>query len=155
MIAKADLRKPLVPAVVEVRYRTEGGARLRGTMSREGTVDPARDRYQEYAYTFRGVLTPIGFDVVGGDDAVRDLRIEFLTKLFFFQRFALKGGNGLIKDQVQSLEEKKTGLNKRLEKEKDPFNRLVLGIKVRTVETWLQWLHHEANPLFKKEKTHD
>ena len=76
VIAKADLSKPLVPKVVEVRYRTEGGARLRGTMSREGTVDPAKDRYQEYAYTFRGVLTPIRFDLVGGDDAVRDLRIE-------------------------------------------------------------------------------
>lgn len=76
VIARADLSKPWVPKVVEVRYRTEGGARLRGTMSREGTVDPARDRHQEYAYTFRGVLTPIRFDVVGGDDAVRDLRIE-------------------------------------------------------------------------------
>ncbi|HUT92863.1 MAG TPA: hypothetical protein VMY37_25440 [Thermoguttaceae bacterium] len=76
VIAKADLSKPLVPKVVEVRYRTEGGARLRGAMSREGTVDPAKDRYQEYAYTFRGVLTPIRFDLVGGDDAVRDLRIE-------------------------------------------------------------------------------
>jgi len=76
VIAKADLSKPWVPKVVEVRYRTEGGARLRGTMSREGTVDPAKDRYQEYAYTFRGVLTPIRFDVVGGDDVVRDLRIE-------------------------------------------------------------------------------
>lgn len=76
VIARADLGKPWVPKVVEVRYRTEGGARLRGTMSREGTVDPARDRHQEYAYTFRGVLTPIRFDVVGGDDAVRDLRID-------------------------------------------------------------------------------
>jgi hypothetical protein len=76
VIAKADLSKPRVPSVVEVRYRTEGGARLRGTMSREGTVDPARDRYQEYSYTFRGVLTPIRFDLFGGDDAIRDLRIE-------------------------------------------------------------------------------
>jgi len=76
VIARADLSKPWVPKVVEVRYRTEGGARLRGTMSREGTVDPARDRHQEYAYTFRGVLAPIRFDVVGGDDAVRDLRID-------------------------------------------------------------------------------
>ncbi len=76
VIAKADLSKPLVPKVVEVRYRTDGGARLRGAMSREGAADPARDRFQEYAYTFRGILNPIRFDLVGGDDAVRDLRIE-------------------------------------------------------------------------------
>ena len=74
--AKADLSKPVVPTVVKVRYRTVGGSRQQATMTREGTVDPTKDRFQEYSYTFRGVLAPIRFDVVGGDDAVRDLRIE-------------------------------------------------------------------------------
>jgi hypothetical protein len=76
VIAKADLNMPLVPKLVEVRYQTESGARLRASMSREGTADPTADRFQQYAYTFRGVLAPIRFDVVGGDDAVEDLRIE-------------------------------------------------------------------------------
>ncbi len=76
VIAKADLTMPLVPKLVEVRYQTESGARLRAAMSREGTADPTADRFQEYAYTFRGVLSPIRFDVVGGDDAVEDLVIE-------------------------------------------------------------------------------
>jgi len=76
VVAKADLRMPLVPNVVHVRYRTEGGSRLQEAMSREGTVDPGEDEFQEYSYTFRGVLTPILFDVVGGDDAVRNLKIE-------------------------------------------------------------------------------
>ncbi len=76
IIAKADLGMPVVPSVVEVRYRTEGGARLRAAMSRLGTADRSRDEFQEYSHTFTGVLTPIRFDVVGGDVAVRDLRIE-------------------------------------------------------------------------------
>jgi hypothetical protein len=76
VIARADTRWPSIPQLVEVRYRTEGGARDRKPMSREGTADPARDRYQEYSYTFQGVLTSIRFDVVGGDDRVSDLRIE-------------------------------------------------------------------------------
>jgi len=76
VIAKADMNMPVVPQVVQVRYRTEGGARGRATMSREGTARPDRDAFQEYSYTFQGVLADIRFDVVGGDDRVRDLRIE-------------------------------------------------------------------------------
>jgi hypothetical protein len=76
VIAKADLHKPWVPATVEIRYRSEDGARLRATMSREGKPNAAKDRFQEYSHTFAGVAAPIRFDVVGGDDAVRGLRIE-------------------------------------------------------------------------------
>ncbi len=76
VVAKADLRKPLVPTTVEIRYRSEDGGRLRATMSREGKPNPAKDRFQEYSHTFTGVAGPIRFDVVGGDDAVRGLRIE-------------------------------------------------------------------------------
>lgn len=76
ILAKADLAKPLVPQTVEVRYWTDGGSRGRATMAREGAADPKRDRFQHYTHTFRGVLAPIHFDLYGGDDAVRDLRIE-------------------------------------------------------------------------------
>ncbi len=76
VVAKADLRKPWVPATVEIRYRSEDGSPLRATMSREGKPNPAKDRFQEYSHTFAGIAAPIRFDVVGGDDAVRDLRIE-------------------------------------------------------------------------------
>ena len=76
LVVKADMSMPLVPRVVHVRYRTEGGARVREPMNREGTAEPGKDRFQEYSYTFRGVLVPIDFEVIGGDDRVRDLRIE-------------------------------------------------------------------------------
>lgn len=74
ILIKADLSMPLVPETVEVRYR--GQHRLRRLMTRVGRADPQRDRYQEYSYTFRGVLTPIEFDVAGGDVVLRGLRID-------------------------------------------------------------------------------
>lgn len=76
IVAKADLGMPQVPNVVEVRYRTEDGARLHARMVREGAADPRKDKFQEYSHTFTGILTPIQFDVLGGDDAVRNLRIQ-------------------------------------------------------------------------------
>lgn len=76
VLAKADLGMPQVPNVVEVRYRTDGGSRLHARMVREGTADPRRDKFQEFSHTFNGILTPIQFDVLGGDAAVRNLRIE-------------------------------------------------------------------------------
>ena len=62
--------------VVEVRYRTEGGGRGRATMDRRGVARGPEDHFQEYAYTFRSILADIHFDVVGGDDRVRDLWIQ-------------------------------------------------------------------------------
>jgi hypothetical protein len=76
VIAQADVHMPLVPKVVHVHYWPEGGGRSVRPMNREGEADPATDEYQEYSYTFKGVLTPIEFDVVGGDDRIRGLRIE-------------------------------------------------------------------------------
>jgi hypothetical protein len=76
IVARADLSMPLAPQSVEVRYRTEGGARGRATMDRRGIARPGVDRYQEYTYVFHGALADIHFDVVGGDDRVRDLLIQ-------------------------------------------------------------------------------
>ena len=77
-------------------------------------------------------------------ERVRDLRIEFPAKLFFFHRLSLKGGDELVSAQVKALEEIKEGIRKRQGRENDPFEKLVLGIKVMTVETWLQWLRKQA-----------
>jgi hypothetical protein len=57
-----------IPEIVEVRYSTVDGARGRENMSREGVVAPGEAPFQPYAYTFRGVLAPLEFYVIGGDD---------------------------------------------------------------------------------------
>ena len=76
VVARADATMPLVPQVVEVRYRTDGGGRGRATMDRRGVARGPGDRFQRYAHTFRSVLADIRFDVVGGDDRVRDRQIQ-------------------------------------------------------------------------------
>jgi len=73
--ARASVRVPPVPQVLEIRYR-EGGGRARKPMNREGTADPEKDCSQEFSYTFRSVLAPIAFDLVGGDAIPLNLRIE-------------------------------------------------------------------------------
>jgi len=83
---------------------------------------------------------------------VRDLRIEFLAKLFFFDRLSLEGGAELIEAQIQVLEQIRTRIRQRQEEEKDPFNRLVCGFKIATVEAWLQWLAKQALPFVNEVK---
>ncbi|MFZ5828439.1 MAG: hypothetical protein ACOY3P_00030 [Planctomycetota bacterium] len=79
LVVLADTRWPRVPEVVEIRYRTQSGARGRVAMDREGAADPAKQQYQRYVYTFRGVLSPVRFDVIGGDDRRRGLRLEVVA----------------------------------------------------------------------------
>jgi hypothetical protein len=45
-------------------------------MNRVGAADPSKDRYQEFVYTRRNVLSPIRFDVYGGDFAINGQMIE-------------------------------------------------------------------------------
>jgi hypothetical protein len=69
LVVKADAALGRqIPELVEVRYSTEEGARGRENMSREGVVAPGEAPFQPYAYTFRSVLAPLEFYVVGGDD---------------------------------------------------------------------------------------
>jgi PadR family transcriptional regulator AphA len=81
---------------------------------------------------------------------VRELRIEFLAKLFFFHHLSLDGGSGLIKGQVQVLEKIKERIEQRHKKEKDPFKKLVFGFKMTTIEAWLRWLIKQAEPFIRE-----
>lgn len=72
---RADAAMPRVPQSVQVRYEIDGGGRGRATMDRRGMVEIDAKTFQEYTYTFRSVLANIRFDIHGGDDAVRGLRI--------------------------------------------------------------------------------
>ncbi len=66
IVVRADTSMPRVPKVVEIRYREEGGVRGRATMNRIGMADPSKDRYQEFLYTRRNVLSPITFQRIWG-----------------------------------------------------------------------------------------
>jgi len=77
-------------------------------------------------------------------DHVRDLRIEFLAKLFFFHNLGLPGGSALVGAQITLLEQVKGGLTIRRRAEKDDYNRLVYGFRISTLTGWLNWLKKEA-----------
>jgi len=79
-------------------------------------------------------------------DHVRDLRIEFLAKLFFFKELNLEGGSGLVAIQIGVLEKTKQGLMAKKRVEKDPYKRLVYGFRIATLKAWLAWLKKEAEP---------
>ena len=76
IVVRADTSMPRVPKVVEIRYREEGGVHGRAAMNRVGAADPSKDRYQEFTYTRRNVLSPIRFDVYGGDFRISGQMIE-------------------------------------------------------------------------------
>jgi DNA-binding PadR family transcriptional regulator len=75
---------------------------------------------------------------------VRDLRIEFLTKLFFFKRLSLPGGTKLVAAQAETLKYLKRRVEHRLSVEIDAFDRLALGFKLVMIETWLAWLVNQG-----------
>ncbi len=77
---------------------------------------------------------------------IRDIRIEFLAKLFFFYSLSLKGGDKLIDLQIQSIEKLREKMPREYQVEKDSYNTLVLSFKKATLETWLEWLRKEAVP---------
>jgi len=79
----------------------------------------------------------------------RDLRIEFLAKLYFFQDLGLQGGSQLVKSQIDILERLQKRLRDRKQAEKDDYNRLVYGFRISTLKGWLNWLKKDAMMFFK------
>ena len=81
IVVTAYTREKVVPETMEVRYRTDDGAHSRANMSRTGNIH-ADNKFEDYpwainyTYTFRGVLASRTFDVIGGDDAKRGLKIQ-------------------------------------------------------------------------------
>jgi DNA-binding PadR family transcriptional regulator len=78
---------------------------------------------------------------------VRDLRMEFLCKLFFLDHLGLEGGEGLVNRQVAVLERLLGKIKENPLKDEGRFMRLVYGFKVRNVEAMLLWLSQDVMPL--------
>jgi hypothetical protein len=68
------------PEEVEIRWRRESdGGRGGGPMLRIGDAVPGQDEAQQYRYTFK-VSSDLEFDVIGGDDRVRNLRLHAVER---------------------------------------------------------------------------
>ena len=80
---------------------------------------------------------------------VRDLRTEFLAKLFFFRKLSLQGCPALVRDQIRVLEQVSERLIILRDKEKDSYKKMVFGFRIATLNGWLVWLEKEAVPFAK------
>lgn len=80
LIVHAAAGEFVVPDEVEIRFWLDDGRRGRDTMVRVGDVVPGRDEFQQFRYLFKNVAGSMTFDVVGGDDRVRDLRLEVVDR---------------------------------------------------------------------------
>jgi PadR family transcriptional regulator, regulatory protein AphA len=75
---------------------------------------------------------------------VRDLRVEFLAKLFFIKHLRLKGGKKLVAAQIRVLESLREKLLATKKPDDDDYQKLVLDAKVTAVESWIAWLEKRA-----------
>ena len=68
------------PEQVEIHYRLTDGRRGRDVMTRVGEALPGRDAAQQFRYTFNHVVSNLEFDLVGGDDRIRHLRLHVVER---------------------------------------------------------------------------
>ena len=83
---------------------------------------------------------------------VRDFRMEFLCKMFFFDHLSLPGAEDLVERQIRVLEKLSERIRKRTDKDERGFMNLVYRFKARNVECLVSWLTEEARPFAEKKR---
>jgi DNA-binding PadR family transcriptional regulator len=73
---------------------------------------------------------------------IRDLRLEFLTKLFFICYLALPDAEGLLSSQATVCRNRLRGLQAQLHRTENPFDRLVCHFRISQIESIINWLDH-------------
>lgn len=77
---------------------------------------------------------------------VRDFRMEFLCKMYFFDHLSLPGAPKIVEAQIRVLEKLLDSLRPRSDHDKSGFKKLVYSFKQRNAESLLSWLVEEARP---------
>lgn len=81
LVVRASLSDGLkAPDRVVIRYRWEGGRRGQDDLVRIGDAAPGRDANQRYEYLFERIASDVEFDIRGGDDRLRRLRLEVVER---------------------------------------------------------------------------
>lgn len=70
----------VAPDLVEIRYERADGRRGRSPMIKVGKALAGRDAAQQFRYTFQNVEHDLTFDLVGGDDRIRDLHLHVVER---------------------------------------------------------------------------
>ena len=76
---------------------------------------------------------------------VRDLRIEFMAKLFFIKELKLKGDFDIIDKQIEVLQEKLHLIKSSKEKIKDEFQTALHSFKIAQTTSAIDWLRECKN----------
>jgi PadR family transcriptional regulator AphA len=74
-------------------------------------------------------------------ERMRDLRLEFLAKLFFIRELNLPGLDELIRKQMDIFQKQLQDITQQEENCHEEFERLVLGFRIGQIEAVLSWLH--------------
>jgi PadR family transcriptional regulator AphA len=74
-------------------------------------------------------------------EKIRDLRLEFLAKLFFTRELRLTGIDELIGKQMLAFREQLRDINQKDENCNDAFDHLVYQFRIVQLEAVLAWLH--------------
>jgi DNA-binding PadR family transcriptional regulator len=72
--------------------------------------------------------------------AIRDMRVEFLAKLYFFHTLRLDGVSALLEAQRQACRERLEQLDQGAAGAGDSFERIVREFRRRRIEASLDWL---------------
>lgn len=75
----------------------------------------------------------------------RNLRTEFIAKLFFIYRLSLSSGHKVIQNQIDALEYLLKKVLQTQSRESRPFERLSLGFRQVTIEAYIRWLKTAAS----------
>jgi PadR family transcriptional regulator, regulatory protein AphA len=73
---------------------------------------------------------------------VRQIRLEFLARLYFFRRLAVPGLEQLVADQKALLQSRVESLGHAIAETDDEYWRLVLEFRQSEMETVIRWLDH-------------
>ncbi len=68
------------PNEVEIRFRLADGRRGRDTLTRVGDAAGGQGDFQLFRYEFKHVTGDMEFDIVGGDDRIRDLHLQVVDR---------------------------------------------------------------------------
>ena len=118
-----------------------------------GNLEMQKTRPSKRVFTLTDEGTQIFIDWLHDPTAhVRDFRMEFLTKLFFFFQYSIPGATALVDSQRHELERHLEETRKQSERDIDPFKRLVLEFRIHTMESLCSWLSTEARAFAQKLK---
>lgn len=87
--------------------------------------------------------------MINPTEHVRDLRAEFMAKIFFYYRYSLEGATDLIDRQINYLNKVRYRITQKRLNENNFYTRLVYSYREQTIESWLHWIKKEAVPFIK------